>query len=65
MQVLTNCNCYEPTSTNLKNACGTCGGFNVTLEATSESLIVSARTGMKNAQTEKRIMKSLLNPMYD
>jgi hypothetical protein len=65
MQVLTNCNCYEPTSTNLKNACGSCGGFNVELEAISTSLIVSARTGMISSLTKKRIMKSMLNPKYD
>ena len=65
MQTLAQCDCQEPTRTNLKNACGVCGGFNVRLEALHHSLIVSARIGMKNSLTEKRIMRSALNPKYD
>jgi hypothetical protein len=65
MKVLAQCNCQEPTRTNLKNACGVCGGFNVRLEAINHSLISSARIGMKNALTKKRILRSALNPMYD
>lgn len=65
MQTLANCNCQTPTRTNLKNSCGLCGGFNPRLEAIHYSLIVSARIGMKNVMTEKRINRSYLNPKYD
>ena len=65
MQTLARCICSEPTETNLKFACGLCGGFNPTLDQQIDVLIVSSRTGMKSLHTKDRIMASNLNPKYD